>query len=132
MGTVEFEQPDDAQAGEIRAGVGLANLSGKQIGRYLIGQQLGTGGAATVYRAYDQVQGITVALKLLLPGADEKSYTRFRREATLAGALRHPHIVRILQIGIAPKGEVAYIAIELVEGEILAAPVNQPGRLRPG
>jgi eukaryotic-like serine/threonine-protein kinase len=113
------------------SGAGLTNLAGKQIGRYLIGQQLGSGGAATVYRAYDQVQGITVALKLLLPGADEKAYDRFRREATLAGALRHPHIVRILQIGIAPKGEVAYIAMELVEGESLSDLLSMRGRLRP-
>jgi len=112
-------------------GAGLGNLSGKQIGRYLIGQQLGSGGAASVYRAYDQVQGITVALKLLLPGADEKAYSRFRREANLAGALRHPHIVRILQIGVAPQGEVAYIAMELVEGESLADLLAQRGRLRP-
>ncbi|MBP8291684.1 MAG: serine/threonine protein kinase, partial [Caldilineaceae bacterium] len=112
-------------------GAGLGNLSGKQIGRYLIGQQLGSGGAASVYRAYDQVQGITVALKLLLPGADEKAYSRFRREANLAGALRHPHIVRIMQIGVAPQGEVAYIAMELVEGESLADLLAERGRLRP-
>ena len=67
MGSVEFEQPDDAQAGEIRAGVGLANLSGKQIGRYLIGQQLGTGGAATVYRAYDHRLSLDVAVKEFTP-----------------------------------------------------------------
>jgi serine/threonine-protein kinase len=96
-----------------------------------VGQPLGSGGAATVFRAYDQVQGVTVALKLLLPGADERAYDRFRREATLAGALRHPHIVRILQIGIAPKGEVAYIAMELVEGESLSDLLTMRGRLRP-
>lgn len=112
-------------------GAGLTNLTGKQLGRYLIGQQLGSGGVATVYRAYDQVQGQTVALKLLLPGADDKAYTRFRTEAMTAGALRHPHIVRILQIGIAPQGEVAYIAMELVEGESLADLLRQQGRLRP-
>ncbi len=131
MDSLEFDPNagDDNLASS--AGAGLSNLSGKQIGRYLIGQQLGSGGAATVYRAYDQVQGITVALKLLLPGADEKAYDRFRREATLAGALRHPHIVRILQIGIAPKGEVAYIAMELVEGESLSDLLSVRRRLRP-
>ncbi len=128
MDSLEF---DPTGSGDESSGAGLSNLAGKQIGRYLIGQQLGSGGAATVYRAYDQVQGITVALKLLLPGADEKAYDRFRREATLAGALRHPHIVRILQIGIAPKGEVAYIAMELVEGESLSDLLSMRGRLRP-
>ncbi|HQY92445.1 protein kinase [Caldilinea sp.] len=123
---------DDLQGGDAQSlGAGLSNLTGKQLGRYLIGQQLGSGGVATVYRAYDQVQGQTVALKLLLPGADDKAYTRFRNEAMTAGALRHPHIVRILQIGTAPQGEVAYIAMELVEGESLADLLRQHGRLRP-
>ncbi len=102
------------------SGAGLAELTGRQIGRYLIGRRLGSGGVATVYQAYDQVQGQTVALKVLAPSADEKSYGRFRREALTAGALRHPHIVRILQVGSAPLGEIAYIAMELVEGESLA------------
>lgn len=126
MADLKFDGADGSLGG-----VGLGNLSGRQIGRYLIGQQLGSGGAASVFRAYDQVQGITVALKLLLPGADEKAYSRFRREANLAGALRHPHIVRILQIGVAPQGEVAYIAMELVEGESLADFLAERGRLRP-
>jgi serine/threonine protein kinase len=130
MGGMKFDGGEGATGG-----VGLGNLSGRQIGRYLIGQQLGSGGAASVFRAYDQVQGITVALKLLLPGADEKAYSRFRNEAMTAGALRHPHIVRILQIGVAPQGEVAYIAMELVEGESLAdllrrARAAAPGRVR--
>lgn len=112
-------------------GAGLGDLSGKQIGRYVIGRRLGSGGVASVYQAYDTVQGQTVALKLLLPSADEKSYGRFRREALTAGALRHPHIVRILQVGNAPLGEVAYIAMELVEGESLGDLLGQRTRLRP-
>ena len=123
---------DRAQSrSELESGAGLADLTGKQLGRYLIGQRLGSGGAATVYRAYDQVQGQTVALKLLLPGADEKTYLRFRNEAMTASALRHPHIVRVLQVGAAPGGEIAYIAMELVEGESLSDLLRQHGRLRP-
>ena len=110
---------------------GIASFTGRQIGRYLVGQQLGSGGVAAVYRAYDQVEGQTVALKLLLPGADEKSYIRLRNEAMTAGSLRHPHLVRILQIGTAAQGEVAYIAMELVEGVSLAELLHQRGRLRP-
>ncbi len=113
-------RPDARYERDESPGVGLADLSGRQMGRYLIGQQLGSGGVATVYRAFDQVQGQTVALKVLLPNADEKSYNRFRREALTAGGLRHPNIVRILQVGTAPQGGVAYIAMELVEGESLA------------
>jgi serine/threonine-protein kinase len=119
------------QDGNEAPGLGLSNLTGRQLGRYLIGERLGSGGAATVYRAFDQVQGQTVALKVLLPSADEKSYTRFRREALTAGALRFPNIVRILQVGTAPHGEVAYIAMELVEGESLADLLGQRRILPP-
>ena len=86
-----------------------ANLTGRQIGRYLIGRRLGSGGAAAVYQAYDQVQGRSVALKVLLPGADEIVRTRFRQEARTAAALRHPNIVATLQVGDAPADGVAYI-----------------------
>ncbi|NJN84300.1 MAG: protein kinase [Caldilineaceae bacterium] len=75
--------------------------------------------------------GKSVALKILLPNADENTYNRFRREALTAGALRHPHIVRIIQVGTAIRGDVAYIAMELVEGESLSDLLAQRGQLRP-
>ncbi|MGB5050164.1 MAG: protein kinase, partial [Caldilineaceae bacterium] len=108
-----------------------ANLTGRQIGRYLIGRRLGSGGAAAVYQAYDQVQGRSVALKVLLPGADETTRSRFRQEARTAGALRHPNIVTTLQVGDAPTDGVAYIAMELIEGESLARLLERRGKLLP-
>lgn len=107
-----------------------ANLTGRQIGRYLIGRRLGSGGAAAVYQAYDQVQGRSVALKVLLPGADEITRSRFRQEARTAGALRHPNIVATLQVGDAPADGVAYIAMELIEGESLARLLERRGKLQ--
>lgn len=106
-----------------------ANLTGRQIGRYLIGRRLGSGGAAAVYQAYDQVQGRSVALKVLLPGADETTRSRFRQEARTAGALRHPNIVATLQVGDAPGDGVAYIAMELIEGESLSRLLERRGKL---
>ncbi len=137
MGEIDSGRPFNNQPGnnkpgdEPTAGTALANLTGRQVGRYLVQRQLGSGGVAVVYQAYDQVQGISVALKVLLPGADEKTHGRFRREALTAGALRHPHIVRILQVGTALQGEIAYIAMELIEGETLGALLSSRGRLRP-
>lgn len=96
-------------------------LEGQQIGRYLVGRRLGGGGVATVYQAHDQVSGQSVALKVLPPNSDEATLSRFRREALMAGALRHPNIVRILQVGTVDDGGAAYIAMDLVEGESLAA-----------
>jgi serine/threonine-protein kinase len=106
-------------------------LDGQQIGRYLVQRQLGSGGVATVYQAYDQVLGQTVALKVLPPNSDETTLARFKREAKMAGELRHPHIVRIYQVGAPPRGGVAYIAMELVEGESLADLLARQGQMRP-
>lgn len=109
----------------------LDHLEGQQIGRYLIGQRLGGGGVATVYQAYDQVLGQTVALKVLPPNPDDATLHRFRREALMAGALRHPHIVRIFQVGTSARGGAAYLAMELVEGESLAGLLSRQGSLLP-
>ena len=113
------------------SGYGLHDLTGRQIGRYLLSKQIGSGGVATVYQAYDQVDGRSVALKVLLPTADANTINRFRREAITAGSLRHPNIVRIYQVGTAQQGDVAYIAMELIEGESLGAWLERVGRLRP-
>jgi serine/threonine protein kinase len=107
----------------------LANLIGQQVGRYRIERQIGSGGVAAVYQAYDQVQGMPVALKVLLPHADAKTYSRFRREALTAGGLRHEHIVRILQVGTLGPGGLAYIAMALVDGESLGDLLNTRGIL---
>lgn len=106
-------------------------LTGQRVGRYLVGRRLGSGGAATVYQAYDQVQGRSVALKVLSSGADAVTRSRFRQEARTAGKLRHPHIVGILQVGDAPADGIAYIAMELVEGESLSRLLDRRGQLRP-
>lgn len=108
-----------------------ANLIGRQVGRYLIERFLGSGGVAAVYQAYDQVQGQSVALKMLPATADEKTLMRFRREAMTSGALRHPNIVRTLQVGMAPRGDVPYIAMELIEGQSLSALLAMRNTLNP-
>lgn len=127
MGELEQNQG----SGDLPPGTGLNNLAGQQIGRYRIERQIGSGGVATVYQAYDQVQQLPVALKVLPPTADEKTYGRFRREAFMAGSLRHDHIVRILQVGSAGQGTIAYIAMELVEGQSLGTLLNQHFLLQP-
>ncbi|MCI0342158.1 MAG: serine/threonine protein kinase, partial [Planctomycetales bacterium] len=93
------------------------------IGPYQILSELGRGGFATVFRARDSRDGRDVALKVLRavegrPGPDE--IRRFRREVEAARALDHPGIVRVLDAS--PEGvEPPWVALELVEGESLAA-----------
>lgn len=116
MGAVVKLDPD----GGLEQSLAWDNLTGRQIGRFLVQSRLGSGGTAVVYQAYDQVAGRTVAFKVLPPSAETAAHDRFRREALVAGALRHPHIVQIFQVSANAAGGLAYIAMELVEGESLA------------
>ncbi|MBX3011692.1 MAG: serine/threonine protein kinase [Caldilineaceae bacterium] len=110
-------------------GFTFTDLAGREIGRYRIQKRLGRGGLTTVYQAYDMVDDFPVALKVLLHGTDEKVYNRFRYEAQTAAKLQHPHIIRTLRVGVAPGSEIAYIAMELVEGEDLATLLASRRRL---
>ncbi len=108
---------------------GFLDLTGREIGRYRIQQRLGRSGVTTVYQAYDIVDDVPVALKVLLHGSDAKLYNRFRQEAQTAAKLHHPHIVRTLRVGVTPSSDTAYIAMELVEGEDLAALLSTRRRI---
>lgn len=127
MGELEIRSSADESPRE----PGFLNLTGREIGRYRIQQRLGRGGVTTVYQAYDTVAGFAVALKILLHGNDEKLYNRFRHEAQTAARLIHPNIVRTLRVGVTPGTDTAYIAMELVEGEDLAAMLAVRRRLSP-
>ncbi|MBV9571245.1 MAG: protein kinase [Alphaproteobacteria bacterium] len=72
-----------------------------RIGRYEIEEAVAEGSTAVVYRARDPAIGRTVAIKLLKTGpeADEAFLARFEREAQLAGAISHPNIVTIYDVG---------------------------------
>ena len=100
-----------------------------QFGRYEILGTLGQGSFATVYRARDPLLERTVALKVLLPhlAADAEDRQRFLAEARALAALRHPGIVTVYEAGES-EGQ-PFIAMELVEGETLAARAARSGPL---
>ena len=98
----------------------LARLTGEIIGGYQLENRLGGGAHSSVYRAVNLTTGEVVALKILLPGADGVARARFRHEARTALSLDHPHIVRTLSVEQTADDDVAYIAMELVEGLSLA------------
>jgi hypothetical protein len=90
------------------------------VGRFRIDAELGSGGMADVYRAYDPVLDRAVALKVLHTRAvagDTQGMRRVLREARAAAALTHPNTVTIFEVGEAD-GEV-FIAMELLEGSVL-------------
>jgi serine/threonine-protein kinase len=68
--------------------------------RYLLERELGKGGMATVFLAHDPVHGQQVALKVLHPQlAETVGADRFKREIRVAGSLKHPNILQVLDSG---------------------------------
>jgi serine/threonine protein kinase/lipoprotein NlpI len=99
---------------------------GTKLGRYEIRSQLGAGGMGEVYRAYDLKINREVAIKVLPAAfsADKSRLARFEQEAQAAGALNHPNIITIHEIGEA-EGR-PYIATEFVQGQTLRRRMQQP------
>ncbi|MFI6153085.1 protein kinase [Kitasatospora sp. NPDC051170] len=94
-------------------------------GRYELGEILGVGGMATVWRGVDRVLGRQVAVKVLNGGlADDPRFAeRFSREAQHAAMLAHPRIVMVFDSGV-DQGT-PFIVMELVSGRSLAAVLAQ-------
>lgn len=96
-------------------------------GRYEIGEFIGHGGMATVYRGIDTKLGRQVAIKIMKADlADDASFRgRFRQEAQAAARMAHPTIVRVLDAGDdliqTPEGakQLPFIVMEYVEGKNL-------------
>lgn len=99
------------------------------IGQYQIVGELGVGGMATVYEAEHLGLRKRVALKVLRSDFAGRSdqRARFLREGVAASRIRHPHIVDITDVG--EDGELAYLVMELLEGEPLSAHLERQPRL---
>jgi eukaryotic-like serine/threonine-protein kinase len=97
--------------------------------RYRLGDPIATGGMGTVYRAVDQVLGRQVAVKVLKRelAEDPTFVERFRREARAAARLSHPNVAGVYDYG--ELDDQAFIVMELVEGETLAARIARAGPL---
>jgi serine/threonine-protein kinase len=93
-------------------------LLGRAIGPFTVERLIGQGGFAWVFAGRRTADGTPVALKILKPryAGDQQFESRFRNEARVASELRHPNIVRILDIG--KTGEVTYFAMDLYPGSL--------------
>src|SRR6185503_9169921 len=100
-----------------------------RIGRYKIVRELGRGAMGVVYHAIDPHIGRPVAIKTIHLGAlrkpeeQERLVERLFREARSAGILSHPGIVTIYDVD--QQGEIAYIAMEYVDGPTLDEVLSQ-------
>src|SRR4029077_11245640 len=99
---------------------------------------LGKGATGSVYLASDAFAGRDVAIKVMdaMPNDPEEARRAvkfFQNEASLAGKLRHPHIVSIFDAGIDKKDgkDLRYLVMELVEGTSLQPHCESAKRLLP-
>lgn len=98
------------------------------LGRYEIERELGRGAMGVVYLGRDPRIGRQVAIKTLSyshvdPKQLDEFKERFFREAEAAGRLSHPNIVTIYDVG--EEHDLAFIAMDYIEGESLSAYVSQ-------
>ena len=83
---------------------------------FILLDQLGKGGMGSVYKAYDETLGRTVALKVMQQsiGQDRAFVEQFLQEARALAAINNPHIVQIYSYG--EENGQPYIVMELIDG----------------
>jgi eukaryotic-like serine/threonine-protein kinase len=102
----------------------MSFVPGARVGPYEILAPLGSGGMGEVYRARDPRIGREVAVKVVLTEASREptAARRFEQEVRAAGALNHPNILSVYDVGT--QGGAPYVVSELLEGETLRARIG--------
>ena len=107
------------------------DLIGRTVGgRYIIKGVLGEGGMGTVYEAEHLGLGRAVAVKVLNPSQAKKrvAVKRFQQEARAAGAIGHPNICEVYDLGLLDDGS-PYLVMEKLIGTTLADRISREGGL---
>ncbi|MGC9358648.1 MAG: protein kinase domain-containing protein, partial [Anaerolineae bacterium] len=105
------------------------SLVGNTLGQYQIVEELGRGGMAIVYKAWQPSLRRYVAIKVMLPHLlnDQEFMRRFQQEAIVAANLNHPNVVTIYEVE--QQDDHLYIVMEYVEGKSLEEVVISEGPL---
>jgi serine/threonine-protein kinase len=99
-------------------------------GRYRLVSPIGEGGMGTVWRAHSLSLGRDVAVKLIRSDRESaEAVDRLKLEARAAGALEHPSIVRVFDLGETAFGD-PFLVMELLQGESLADVIDNGGPMR--
>ena len=104
---------------------------GKRLdGRYEIQEIIGVGGMAVVYKAYDNLENRTVAVKILKEEftSNDEFLRRFKNESKAIAMLSHPNIVKVHDVSFGDL--IQYIVMEYIEGITLKEFIEQQGSLR--
>src|SRR5204863_784926 len=131
----QFQSPECRQGERVSSDPAVQMDLSLQVGKYDVQKAIGKGATGTVYLAKDTFTGREVALKTIEPEIFRDPEfgsvyrTQFQNEASLAGKLRHPHIVAILDAVVGEDS--GHIAMELVTGGDLSQHVRQDRLLPP-
>src|SRR5690554_935672 len=107
--------------------------------RYIVEGELGTGGFATVFSAFDREIERKVAIKVLnlaaMAGSQNNDVQpfleRFRREARLAARIRHGNVVEIYDFGVLGSQSNPYMVMEMLDGHDLHDEIKKNGGMQP-
>jgi|GEM_PF-7006029 len=100
-----------------------------KLGTYKVGELLGSGGMASVYKGYDTVNKRDVAIKVLSINEQTADFVkRFKREVKVVKSLRHPNIVQFYDVG--EEDDTIYMVQELLPGPTLADRIRKLGKRR--
>lgn len=103
---------------------------GKRLdGRYEIEEIVGVGGMSVVYKAHDEIDDRTVAIKILKEELleSEEFRRRFKNESKAIAVMDHPNIVKVYDVGLGDR--VQYIVEEYIDGITLKEYIEQQGVL---
>lgn len=94
--------------------------------RFRLVSEIGRGGIGCVWRVIDRKLNRTMAIKTLKPEHRDRpaANQRMHREARLTGALQHPGIPPLHDVGVLSNGSI-YFSMKLVEGRTLAELLEQ-------
>jgi len=107
----------------------MQNLTGHSIGRYHIREEIGHGGMAVVYLAYDTILERNVAFKIIRSdyfgsAVFDKIRKRFEREAKALAKLSHPNIIKVFDFGEFEGSP--YLVMEYIAGGSLKELLGKP------
>jgi hypothetical protein len=119
-------------------GLGREVRKAREMGSYVLGERLGSGGMGEVWQATHRFLARPAAIKLIRPEVLEAAtkthagvlLERFRREARAAANLRSPHTIQLYDFGVASDGTFYYV-MELLNGMNLQTLVEQHGPVQP-
>jgi serine/threonine protein kinase len=99
-------------------------------GAYRLTRLIFEGGMGTVYEAVQLRLNKRVAVKVMVPelATDPEALARFRREVEITSQLSHPHVIALLDFGVAPSGA-PYLVMEYLDGEDLDQRLRRVQRL---